>query len=172
MATIGIKVDSKTMNYFEMDKIDEIGRVSDYKVFPLTGSALIALEFVLRDSNLWDSQNEEQHLMQLQQKINNYIYYIKTEQYRKLYSNYCDNGKFPAKIIRIVFKYEPSEKGYIFLGQVNKSLQDTDIFLRIIFPQENEFELSFPVKKDVEISCLDEKGKILDIDTSVNKEVL
>ena len=98
--------------------IDTIGVVEDH------------LELLLIDDNLWLSYSEHDHLLKLQEKINNYIHFIETKQYVKKYG---DN--FDKKVINITFQYAPSDNGLAFLAQVQKVLQSTDMSLKVVLPE-------------------------------------
>lgn len=97
--------------------IDTIGVVEDH------------LELLLIDDNLWLSYTEHDHLLKLQEKINNYIHYLESKQYVEKYG---DN--FKEKVIHIIFQYAPSDNGLAFLVQVQKVLQSTDMSLKVTLP--------------------------------------
>lgn len=87
------------------------------------------LELLLLDSNLWLPDTEHDHLLKLQEKINNYIHYLESKQYVAQYGD-----QFDKKVINITFKYSPSDNGLAFLVQVQKALQHTDMSLKVVFP--------------------------------------
>lgn len=89
------------------------------------------LELLLLDSNHWYSYTEHDHLLKLQEKINNYIHYLESKQYVAQYGD-----QFDKKVINITFKYSPSDNGLAFLVQVQKALQHTDMSLTVVFPDE------------------------------------
>ena len=97
--------------------IDTIGVVEDH------------LELLLIDDNLWLSYTEHDHLLKLQEKINNYIHYLESKQYVEKYG---DN--FKEKVIHVTFQYAPSDNGLAFLVQVQKVLQSTDMSLKVTLP--------------------------------------
>ena len=101
----------------EPTKIDAIGVVEGQ------------LEILLIDSNKWRKPLEKQHLLKLQEKINNYIHYLESKQYVEKYG---DN--FKEKVIHITFQYAPSDNGLAFLVQVQKVLQSTDMSLKVTLP--------------------------------------
>ena len=101
--------------------IDTIGVVEDH------------LELLLIDDNLWLSYTEHDHLLKLQEKINNYIHYLESKQYVEKYG---DN--FKEKVIHVTFQYAPSDNGLAFLVQVQKVLQSTDMSLKVTLPDWNE----------------------------------
>lgn len=101
----------------EPTKIDAIGIVEGQ------------LEILLIDSNKWRKPLEKQHLLKLQEKINNYIHFLESKQYVEKYG---DN--FKEKVIHIAFQYAPSDNGLAFLVQVQKVLQSTDMSLKVTLP--------------------------------------
>ena len=103
--------------YFDTTTIDTLGVVDG------------SLELLLIDDNLWNSDTEHDHLLKLQETINNYIYYLETKQYVEKHG---DN--FKEKVIHITFQYVPSDNGLAFLGQVQKILQPTDMSLKVTLP--------------------------------------
>lgn len=88
------------------------------------------LELLLIDSNEWLADMETDHLLKLQEKLNNYIAYLEGKQYAERYG---DN--FTEKVIRIDFQYTPSDNGLAFLVQAQKILHTTDIRLEIVLSE-------------------------------------
>lgn len=88
------------------------------------------LELLLIDENKWIESLEEEHLLKLQEKLNNYIYFLESKQYVERYG---DN--FAKKVIHITFRYSPSDNGLAFLAAVQKALQNTDMSLKIELPE-------------------------------------
>ncbi|MEI4316711.1 Imm59 family immunity protein [Streptococcus suis] len=88
------------------------------------------LELLLADGNAWLPDTEQDHLLKLQEKLNNYIHFIESKQYVE---SYGDN--FEKKVINITFQYSPSDNGFAFLVQVQKVLQPTDIRLKVVVPE-------------------------------------
>lgn len=88
------------------------------------------LELLLIDENKWIESLEEEHLLKLQEKLNNYIYFLESKQYVERYG---DN--FDKKVIHITFQYSPSDNGLAFLVAVQKVLQDTDMSLKVELPE-------------------------------------
>lgn len=84
------------------------------------------LELLLIDENKWIESLEEEHLFKLQEKLNNYIYFLESKQYVERYGD-----KFDKKVIHITFQYSPSENGLAFLAAVQKVLQPTDMSLKV-----------------------------------------
>ena len=94
------------------------------------GTSDTDLELLLIDGNLWTSGTEEEHLLKLQEKLNNYIYFLESKQYVERYG---DN--FDKKVIHITFQYSPSDNGLAFLAAVQKVLQPTDMSLKVELPE-------------------------------------
>ena len=88
------------------------------------------LELLLIDENKWIESLEEEHLLKLQEKLNNYIYFLESKQY---VARYGDN--FDKKVIHITFQYSPSDNGLAFLAAVQKVLQPTDMSLKVELPE-------------------------------------
>ena len=110
----------KTVEEIELDvtSIDAMGVSDDH------------LELLLIDENKWIESLEEGHLLKLQEKLNNYIYFLESKQYVERYG---DN--FDKKIIHITFQYSPSDNGLAFLAAVQKVLQHTDMSLKVELPE-------------------------------------
>ncbi|HFU4122114.1 TPA: Imm59 family immunity protein [Streptococcus suis] len=100
------------------DTIDAIGVVDG------------ALELLLADPNHWFVKDEQDHLLKLQEKLNNYIHFIESKQYVDSYGD-----DFTEKVINLTFQYVPSDNGLAFLVQVQKILQLTDIRLKVVVPE-------------------------------------
>ena len=94
------------------------------------GTSNTGLELLLIDGNLWLPDTEEEHLLKLQEKLNNYIYFLESKQYM---ARYGDN--FDKKVIHITFQYSPSDNGLAFLAAVQKVLQPTDMILKVELPE-------------------------------------
>ena len=110
----------KTAEKIELDvtSIDAMGVSDDH------------LELLLIDENKWIESLEEEHLLKLQEKLNNYIYFLESKQYVERYG---DN--FEKKVIHITFQYSPSDNGLAFLAAVQKVLQPTDMSLKVELPE-------------------------------------
>ena len=110
----------KKVETIELDvtRIDAMGVSDDH------------LESLLIDENKWIEPLEEEHLLKLQEKLNNYIYFLESKQYVERYGD-----KFDKKIIHITFQYSPSDNGLAFLAAVQKVLQPTDMSLKIELPE-------------------------------------
>ena len=100
------------------NELDAIGIVENY------------LELLLVDPFDWQEEIEAVHLKILQEKINNYIYFLESKQYVERYG---DN--FDKKVIHITFQYSPSDNGLAFLVEVQKVLQPTDMTLKVELPE-------------------------------------
>ncbi len=99
-------------------ELDAIGTVDNH------------LELLLVDPLNWQEEIEGVHLEMLQEKLNNYIYFLESKQYLERYG---DN--FDKKVIHITFQYSPSDNGLAFLVAVQKALQDTDMSLKVELPE-------------------------------------
>ena len=99
-------------------ELDSIGTVENH------------LELLLVDSLEWQEEIEAVHLEILQEKMNNYIYFLESKQYVERYGD-----KFDKKVIHITFQYSPSDNGLAFLAAVQKVLQPTDMSLKIELPE-------------------------------------
>ena len=88
------------------------------------------LELLLIDENKWIESLEKEHLLKLQEKLNNYIYFLESKQYVERYGD-----SFDKKVIHITFQYFPSDSGLAFLADVQKTLQNTDMSLKIELPE-------------------------------------
>lgn len=110
----------KTVEKIELDvtSIDAMGVSDDH------------LELLLIDENKWIESLEEEHLLKLQEKLNNYIYFLEGKQYVERYGD-----KFDKKVIHITFQYSPSDNGLAFLAAVQKVLQPTDMSLKVELPE-------------------------------------
>ena len=110
----------KTVEEIELDvtSIDAMGVADDH------------LELLLIDENKWIEALEGEHLLKLQEKLNNYIYFLESKQYVERYGD-----KFDKKVIYITFQYSPSDNGLAFLAAVQKVLQPTDMSLKVELPE-------------------------------------
>ena len=102
----------------EPSELDAIGTVDNH------------LELLLVDPVGWEEEIEAVHLEILQEKLNNYIYFLESKQYVARYGD-----KFAKKVIHITFQYSPSDNGLAFLAAVQKVLQPTDMSLKIELPE-------------------------------------
>ena len=88
------------------------------------------LELLLVDPVGWEEEIEAVHLEILQEKLNNYIYFLESKQYVERYGD-----SFAKKVIHITFQYSPSDNGLAFLVAVQKVLQPTDMSLKVELPE-------------------------------------
>jgi hypothetical protein len=79
----------------------------------LNGNAVLTVS----DDLMWDDDNE--HLMALQNKINAYLSFIESG---NLYQDY-PNAKGRDIVINIVAKYEPNDNARLFLNATKEILQ-------------------------------------------------
>ena len=99
-------------------ELDAIGTVENH------------LELLLADPVGWEEEIEAVHLEILQEKLNNYIYFLESKQYMARYGD-----SFDKKLIHITFQYSPSDNGLAFLAAVQKVLQPTDMSLKVELPE-------------------------------------
>ena len=71
-------------------------------------------ELVLGISDHLDWENEYEHLMLLQAKINSYLMFIETKQYNETYPN----RNYKSYLIRIYFAYDTPDNCQKFLDHV------------------------------------------------------
>ena len=102
----------------EPSELDAIGIVDNH------------LELLLVDLVGWEEEIEAVHIKILQEKLNNYIYFLESKQYVERYGD-----KFYKKVIHITFQYSPSDNGLAFLAAVQKVLQPTDMSLKVELPE-------------------------------------
>lgn len=74
-----------------------------------------------------DWENEHNHLMLLQDKINSYIAFIESGQYRDM--EQFKRLKIKKYIIEISFQYKPTENCTKFINNVNEQLKKLHIFI-------------------------------------------
>ena len=110
----------------EPSELDAIGIVDNH------------LELLLVDPVGWQEEIEAIHLEILQEKMNNYIHFLESKQYVARYGD-----QFDKKVIYITFQYSPSDNGLAFLATVQKTLQNTDMSLKVEFPDDE----TLPEKK-------------------------
>lgn len=99
-------------------ELDAIGTVDNH------------LELLLVDPVDWQEEIEAVHLEILKEKLNNYIYFLESKQYVERYGD-----SFDKKVIHITFQYSPSDNGLAFLAAAQKTLQNTDMSLKIELPE-------------------------------------
>lgn len=79
-----------------------------------------------------DWNNEYNHLLVLQEKINAYIVFCEEHQYNQIYPNML----IEYAILEIHFKYEPTAKAMNFLGQVQRQVNDLGIMIECHITEE------------------------------------
>lgn len=72
--------------------------------------------------------NEYEHLVILQDKINAYINFLETEQYKEIYLD----KQLELYCIEIHFKYEPTPNCLKFIKRVNEQLCENNITIETI----------------------------------------
>ncbi|NFA43731.1 branched-chain amino acid ABC transporter substrate-binding protein [Clostridium botulinum] len=84
-----------------------------------------ALRLMITDHLEWKNKylSETDHLLMLQNKINSYLSYIESEQYKETYPNI----NFKILIIEIHFKYESTENCEKFLKVVQDQVRQFGI---------------------------------------------
>ena len=115
----------------EPSELDAIGIVDSH------------LELLLVDPVGWQEEIEAVHLEILQEKLNNYIYFLESKQYVERYG---DN--FDQKVIHITFQYSPSDNGLAFLAAVQKVLQNSDMSLKVELPDDDIFSDKENISED------------------------
>lgn len=91
-----------------------------------------ALVLLLTDHLMWKCENdssltEHEHLLMLQEKINAYISYLESEQYKETYPN----REFSFAVIEIHFKYDITEKCTEFLQVVQNQIRHYGILIEV-----------------------------------------
>ncbi|WP_100065842.1 DUF6572 domain-containing protein [Miniphocaeibacter massiliensis] len=76
------------------------------------------LIMLINDNLSWDEESEKDHLEHLQNKINAYVNYVKTQQYKNAYPD-LELDEFT---IDIHMNSHPSDLGVKFLDMVNRDL--------------------------------------------------
>lgn len=88
------------------------------------------LELLLVDPIGWEEEIEAVHLEILQDKLNNYIYFLESKQYVDRYGD-----SFDKKVFHITFQCSPSDNGLSFLTAVQKVLKPTVMSLKVELPE-------------------------------------
>lgn len=91
---------------------------------------------ILLISDHLDWKNEYQHLKALQDKINAYISFLESEQYKE---TYCDNS-IKYGIIEIHFLYELTKNAENFLQSVQNQVRELGIIIQYSVSEEVEDE--------------------------------
>lgn len=102
------------MSIIETDKIDGAGKSKEKK----------ELMLLITDHLEWE--NEHEHLMILQNKINSYLGFIESKQYEEIYPN----DTFEKYVIEIHFKNGMSENCFKFLDVVANQVEQFNIKIR------------------------------------------
>ena len=100
----------------EKDVVDSVAYEDDF------------LLLQLYDHLDFEGEFEKDHMMMLQDKLNTYIWYIDSKQYRETYPG----KKFNNFLIKIFFVFEPSVLCKDFIIHVNKRLSNTKIKIEYI----------------------------------------
>lgn len=87
---------------------------------------------IVTDHLPWD---EEQHLFQLQEKLNAYLCAIETEQLTQYYPNAKDGFR-----IRVCVKYQPDDEARTFLCKVKHFLADNGYDFQVCLFDEESLE--------------------------------
>ena len=104
------------MSVDQSNKIDGLGKEKNG----------LGLYLMIADHLDWNDEYE--HLLLLQEKINTYIEYITTEQYLSVYPD----GNFDKYFIEIHSKYEITDKCKEFLDMISKQLDQYNIYITTI----------------------------------------
>ena len=94
--------------------VDDLDSIDIVSTVPATGEVVLTISDHLR----WDDENE--HLLILQKKINCYLAFIESGQLVEDYPNADPNT--PIRI-KVVCKYEPSADGGRFLKMVRDKIE-------------------------------------------------
>lgn len=118
-----IRKKAKIMAVTEKDVVDSVAYEND----------LLLLQ--LYDHLDFDGEFEKDHMMMLQDKLNTYIWYIDSKQYRETYPE----KEFNNYLIKIFFVFEPSVLCRDFIIHVNKRLSNTKIKIEYIVENDVEY---------------------------------
>jgi hypothetical protein len=103
------------MSIIESDKIDAMGKSKESK----------ELLFLITDHLDWE--NEHDHLIALQNKINSYLEFIESKQYVDTYPQ----DVFEGYVIEIHFQHGMSENCFKFLEVVANQVEELNIKIRV-----------------------------------------
>lgn len=103
------------MSVVESNKIDAMGKSKENR----------ELIFLITDHLDWE--NEHEHLLILQNKINSYLEFIESKQYLETYSQ----DIFEGYVIEIHFQHEMSENCFKFLEVVANQVEELNIKIRV-----------------------------------------
>lgn len=104
------------MSVIDKDKVDGIGIGKD-------GKSLVLL---ITDHMDWS--DEYVHLIRLQEKINSYVNFLESEQYKEIYPD----SQFSKYLIEIHFKYQMSENCIRWIETANNQLSNNKIKIEYI----------------------------------------
>lgn len=100
--------------------------ISDKGTIDATGITKDTKGLVLMISDHLDWRDEYQHLMLLQDKLNNYIVFWEEKQYKRTYPGRI----FTYCMIEIEFKYNPTKQCIKFLKTAQNQLSSTGIKIK------------------------------------------
>jgi len=100
------------MSVDQKDTVDLISTLPD-------GEVLLTIS----DHLPWDENNE--HLLVLQDKLNSYLIFIESGEIFESYST----AKNKSFIIEVVMKYKPNEVALVFLTQCKDTIENTGVQL-------------------------------------------
>lgn len=89
------------------------------------------IELVITDHLGWEPEEEMEHLLMLQEKVNSYISFIESGEINTAIPSAV--GKAP--IIRVVGKYALSKQAEAFVDRVTEVLSDADIEFEFVLRQ-------------------------------------
>jgi hypothetical protein len=101
------------MSVDQKDTVDLISTSPDGKVM-----------LTISDHLPWDENNE--HLLVLQDKLNSYLMFIESGEIFVSYST----AKNKSLIIEVVMQYKPNEVALVFLTRSKESIENTGVQLR------------------------------------------
>ena len=101
------------MSVDQKDTVDLISTSPDGKVM-----------LTISDHLPWDENNE--HLLVLQDKLNSYLMFIESGEIFESYST----AKNKSLIIEVVMKYKPNEVALVFLTRSKETIENTGVQLR------------------------------------------
>jgi len=104
------------MSIEESNSIDGLGVSSDKK----------SLKLLVADYLDWE--NEYEHLILLQKKINSYINFIETEQYKSIYPKY----DFERFTIELQFKYNITDNCRKFIETATQQIKELNTVINYI----------------------------------------
>lgn len=89
------------------------------------------IELVITDHLGWEPEEEMEHLLLLQEKVNSYISFIESGEINTAIPSAV--GKAP--IIRVIGKYALSKQAEAFVERVTEVLSDADIEFEFVLKQ-------------------------------------